>query len=88
MVSRTLLALANRLSLSEIETLLALKRAGPKAVALEARRATLAGRLAAVERRIARLDGQDAPPPRRGRPPIRATPRKVEPKPARAAKRR
>ena len=54
-------AIAEKLSLAELEYLLALKRAGPKLQKLEARRGQIAAQLADVEKQIAALTGGETP---------------------------
>ena len=59
--------LARVLSVTDIERLLAIKKAGPKLVKLEAKRDKIAGQLAELDKQIAALTG-DAPVKAKGKP--------------------
>jgi DNA-binding transcriptional MerR regulator len=89
----SLATLAGRLSMADIEKLLAMKRVDPRLERLEAQRKRIAEQLADVDRRIAELagDGAKAPKKRRGRKPGRPAktayaPAKRGRKPGRRAK--
>jgi len=57
----SILAIAQRLTLEDLQRLIILKSEGPKIKRLEAKRDKIAGQLAAVEKQIADLSGGAAP---------------------------